>query len=218
MATELLFSNNCDLIRQLSFWVASMLLASFGLLAVHEVGHLLAARWSGIPVKRVRIGLGPTLCALSDRSGTNWSVGMMPIAGHLELRNGDGALTSVDPRALAVMHAAGPGANLLLSLAIYGLSLALFGEGGLVPSQDLHLPALAASMLSGLSIAIGLYNLVPIPPLDGGLLLVAALRALRGKRGPANSGSWVLRVGLTMNVVASVLLLSFLVVGLLWER
>ncbi|MEH2487411.1 site-2 protease family protein [Bradyrhizobium sp. AZCC 2230] len=168
------------------------------------------------PVKRIRIGVGPTVCVLSDQSGTHCSVGLFPIAAYLELRGDeDGVLSSAKPGALAVVHAAGPAANLAFSLAICGLSLALVGEGGLVPSLDFHLPALAASFVSALSIAIGLYNLVPIPPLDGGHLLLATLRAVGGIRSLPNNESWIIRLGLVVNIAASVLFLSLVAVDLL---
>lgn len=211
MASELLSSNDCHLIHQFSFW-GGLLIGLFSLLAVHEAGHLIAARCYGIPVRRIRIGIGPVLCELSDRRGINWSIGLFPIVGCVEMGDENGVLSSAHPGALAVVYAAGPTASLLLALGICGLSLVLFGEGGLVLSVDYDTPALAASILSELSFAIGLYNILPIPPLDGGLVLLAGLRALRGIRGPPNSKSLVFRVGYVVNIVATVWLLALVAV------
>ena len=93
------------------------------------------------------------------------------------------------PRRLAAMSAAGPAANLLLALGLFLLLKALLGAGFFVPPQEAsfgHLVAapaatpaasLAPALAFGLSVALNLnvllflFNLIPLPPLDGAGIL-----------------------------------------------
>lgn len=52
------------------------------LIAIHEFGHLLAAKWCGIPVERFSIGFGPRLMGFRHR-GTSYWFSWIPIGGYV---------------------------------------------------------------------------------------------------------------------------------------
>jgi Zn-dependent protease len=75
-----------------------------------------------------------------------------------------------DPRAGAAKIAlAGPGTNFLLAL-IFGIAVRI---AAYLPVSDLFVELLAIVVL--VNIVLGLFNLVPIPPLDGSRVLFAIL-------------------------------------------
>ena len=52
------------------------------LIAIHEYGHLLAAKWCGIPVKRFSIGFGPRLFGFK-RGETSYWFSLIPMGGYV---------------------------------------------------------------------------------------------------------------------------------------
>lgn len=58
---------------------------AFGLLIViHELGHYLAARWSGMRVERFSIGFGPVVWS-RRRGDTEWAVSAVPLGGYVKI-------------------------------------------------------------------------------------------------------------------------------------
>ena len=49
---------------------------------VHELGHFLAARASGIRVEEFSIGIGPRLFSRTGRDGTRYSLRLLPLGGY----------------------------------------------------------------------------------------------------------------------------------------
>jgi regulator of sigma E protease len=60
----------------------------------------------------------------------------------------------------------------------------------------------------GLTISLGIFNLLPIPALDGGRILLALPHALFGKRVPVNAENWV--NGIAMMLLLGLMLTIFL--------
>ena len=57
----------------------------FGLLiAIHEAGHFLVARWAGMRVESFSIGFGPAL-ARFRRGETEWRIGLLPFGGYVKI-------------------------------------------------------------------------------------------------------------------------------------
>ena len=166
------------LIRSIDwYWLASTaarVLAVLLCLTVHEACHGLAACALGDPTVRDRHRL-----SLNPLRHIDWlGLGMMLVAGF-----GWAKPVPVDPRyfkspkrGMALTALAGPVSNLLLAfLAMLFCHKVL---DGLVTSQAgfgyllyifLHL------FVAPLSIGLGLFNLLPIPPLDGAKVLGAFL-------------------------------------------
>ncbi len=58
---------------------------AFGLLIViHELGHYLAARWSGMRVDRFSVGFGPVIWS-RKRGDTEWAVSAVPLGGYVKI-------------------------------------------------------------------------------------------------------------------------------------
>jgi Zn-dependent protease len=150
--------------------------ALIGAISLHEYAHALSADLQGdrLPRAMGRLSLNParhldplgTLCILLIGFGWGKPVEFRPQA--LASRRFGAALVAL----------AGPGMNLLLALvsalafvplcrADAACSLGLVSEAG-VPQQFLFL-------FLGLNILLAVFNLVPLPPLDGSRLLTIFL-------------------------------------------
>jgi regulator of sigma E protease len=104
----------------------------------HELGHYAAARWRGIHVEKFAIGFGRPLAAWTDKRGTDWQVGWLPLGGYVKLYGQEGAgdvtdsadvAPEHDPRGprfhdkpvgdRAIVVAAGPIANFVLAAVLF---------------------------------------------------------------------------------------------------
>ncbi len=70
----------------LSFFVALMVIVF-----VHEMGHYLAGRWSGIKADVFSIGFGPVLWRRVDRRGTVWQIALVPLGGYVKFKGDSNA-------------------------------------------------------------------------------------------------------------------------------
>ena len=52
---------------------------------VHELGHFLVARWCGVRVDVFSIGFGPELFGYTAKSGTRWTISMVPLGGSVKM-------------------------------------------------------------------------------------------------------------------------------------
>lgn len=135
-------------------------------LTIHETCHGLAAYALGDPTARDRQRL-----SLNPLRHIDWlGLAMMLMVGF-----GWARPVPVDPRhfknpkrGMALTALAGPASNLLLALAAVFLSWVLYVRGDWMPPGVL-IPLLEFLLytLAPLSIGLGLFNLLPIPPLDG---------------------------------------------------
>jgi len=68
-------------------WIGPILqlIIGFGLVIfVHELGHFLAARWTGMKVERFVIGFGPRLFGIK-RGETDYRINVVPIGGYVKV-------------------------------------------------------------------------------------------------------------------------------------
>jgi regulator of sigma E protease len=63
---------------------------------VHEYGHYIIGRWTGIHSEVFSIGFGPVLWSRTDKRGTRWQVAAIPFGGYVKFL-GDADATSVRP-------------------------------------------------------------------------------------------------------------------------
>ena len=104
------------------------------LIAIHEYGHLLAAKLCGIPVKRFSIGFGPKLFGFTVAETSYW-FSLIPIGGYVL-----SALEDTDFRRLPTYKRitfalGGPVANILA--AFVGLLVIGLSQFGLTATQAL---------------------------------------------------------------------------------
>ena len=111
----------------------------------HELGHYLVARWFKVPAEVFSIGFGHDIFGWTDRQGTRWKVGWLPLGGYVKFV-GDMNAASVPgeesdvpeefrdrafqfrpawQRFLIVL--AGPMANFLLAILIFAAFFAFVG-------------------------------------------------------------------------------------------
>ena len=109
------------------------------IVAVHEYGHYIVGRWSGIKAEVFSLGFGPVLFSRKDRHGTRWQLAALPFGGYVKFLGDADAASGQDGAAMAdmaperlrqTMHgaplwartatvAAGPVFNFILSIVIF---------------------------------------------------------------------------------------------------
>lgn len=126
----------------------------------HELGHYLVGRWCGIRSDVFSIGFGREVLGWTDKRGTRWKVGWLPLGGYVQFAGDNDAVssphavTSAEPegsfaaaslwkRSLTV--AAGPIANFLLAIVILTVFLASYGRIGTPPVAEVVQPDSAAA-------------------------------------------------------------------------
>jgi regulator of sigma E protease len=133
----------------------------------HELGHYWVARWFGVGAEQFSIGFGHEITGWTDKRGTRWKVGWLPLGGYVRFVGDMNPASQADPdadvspelrsqsfhlkpwwqRFLIVL--AGPVANFLLAIAIFAAFFAVFG----MPST----PALVGQVQPGsVAASIGL--------------------------------------------------------------
>lgn len=67
-------------------WAIVGFLVAIGILVTfHEWGHFLVARWCGVKVERFSIGFGRSIFSRTDRHGTEFVVGWLPLGGYVKM-------------------------------------------------------------------------------------------------------------------------------------
>jgi regulator of sigma E protease len=195
------------------------------LVLIHELGHLWAAKWRGIPIAGFSVGFGPKLYSF-ERGGTEYSLRLLPLGGFvLPAAESFEELMEIPLRDRLAFYLGGPLANLATALPLVSLfNFSHAGPGGatfrglfLDPFLQTarftfevaaSLPAKLADfsqlqgvvgivqeggpiaagghsleLALGLTVSLALLNLLPIPVLDGGKILLALLeRAVPASR------------------------------------
>lgn len=132
------------------------------LVAVHEFGHFIAARISGIEVMEFAVGMGPKIVGWTGKSGTKFSLRCIPLGGFCAFYGEDDAegKTKDDPRAYHKQNvwkriftvAMGPMMNFVLAFLV---ALAFYWSSGLlevlpvVDAVSADTPAAVAGILPG---------------------------------------------------------------------
>jgi regulator of sigma E protease len=135
-----------DLMTTLLLFLGTILV----LVGVHEGGHFLAAKLSGVYVKEFAIGFGPRLASI-QRGETRYSIRAIPFGGYVSMAGEDRAETdseipeekllySKPPFIRILISLAGPVANLLMTLlvsifALWAFGLPLVQVSGLIPGK-----------------------------------------------------------------------------------
>ena len=156
------------------FWtLLAFVVALSVIVAIHEYGHYIVGRWTGIKADVFSLGFGPVLYSRMDKHGTLWQVAALPFGGYVKFAGDANAASGKDEAAMAAvaddpkalrhtMHgaplwartltvAAGPAFNFALSILIFaGVALSVGVPRTPVTVGDLRpLPAGSSQLQSG---------------------------------------------------------------------
>ena len=114
------------------------------LVTVHEFGHFIVARWSGVKILRFSVGFGKPLWLRRDKHGTEFALAAIPLGGYVrmlderdssaavEIKPGDVTYNKLGVWWRMAIAVAGPSANFVLAAFAYWC-LAVAGSASLVP-------------------------------------------------------------------------------------
>lgn len=126
-----------DWLLNLIYYVVPFIVLLGILVFVHEFGHYIVAKLSGVKVETFSIGFGKKLWGFTDKSGTKWKISAIPLGGYCQfLGDGDETSTTSEASKLSeedkkqafayqspykklAISLAGPGANYLFAILIF---------------------------------------------------------------------------------------------------
>lgn len=126
------------------------------LVTIHEYGHYVIARRSGVRILRFSVGFGRPIWSRVDRHGTEFAIAAIPLGGYVrmlderELAAGEtlpaGALAhnQLTPAWRIAISLGGPVANFLLAIVVYW-GLAAAGSSSVAPLLNAALPETPAA-------------------------------------------------------------------------
>lgn len=151
--------------------VTAFILALSVIVAIHEYGHYIVGRWSGIHADVFSVGFGPILYSRVDKRGTRWQIAALPFGGYVKFAGDSNAASGKDEEAMveddpvklrATMHgaplwaraatvAAGPIFNFALSIIVFSLVMLSSGvsRDPLTVGEMRPLPVEASGLQAG---------------------------------------------------------------------
>mgnify|MGYP003575305946 FL=1 len=150
----------------MNFFVVNAIVSLLAAIVLHELGHFIAARVCGVPVRSAGIGWGPKLYGVK-LSEVDCQVRLLPIGAYIQMDMG--ALQSRPLFQQLFVLGAGIGVNLTLCMASWGT---LFGA---------------------LNLALAVGNLMPLYQLDGWKSGIVICRRMFGR--PSPLVEWILTLG-----------------------
>ncbi len=129
------------------FTILAFLAVLGPLVFIHELGHYLAGRWFGVKSEAFSIGFGREVAGWTDRRGTRWKIGWLPLGGYVKFKGDMNPASQPSPEWLAmppaeraqtfqakklwqraVIVAAGPATNFLFAILVYIVLFASLGQ------------------------------------------------------------------------------------------
>jgi regulator of sigma E protease len=139
-------------------WIV-FILAFGGMVLIHEFGHFIAARISGIEVDEFGIGLPtPGAITLFTWKGTRFTLNWLPLGGFVRPKgendpNVPGGLAAASPWKRLFVLVSGPAMNLLTAVVIYAIIFSQVGVPDtnriMIASVSPNSPAAAAGFQDG---------------------------------------------------------------------
>lgn len=131
----------------IAWTIAAFVVALSIIVAVHEYGHYIVGRWSGIHAEVFSLGFGPVLFSRVDKHGTRWQMAALPFGGFVKFLGDSDAASGKDGEAISALSAAerrrtmhgaplwaraatvlaGPVFNFILTFLIYCAMILYFG-------------------------------------------------------------------------------------------
>ena len=155
-----------------AFTVIAFVVALSIIVAIHEYGHYIVGRWSGIKADVFSVGFGPVIWSRTDKHGTAWQIAALPFGGFVKFR-GDANAASVgtddsegsglsEDELRATMHgaplwaraatvAAGPVFNFILSILVFAALFTISGvpTDKIVVDEPLEVPFATQELRAG---------------------------------------------------------------------
>ena len=167
--------------------IAAFIVALSIIVAIHEYGHYIVGKWSGIKAEVFSIGFGPVLFSRLGKDGTRWQIAALPFGGYVKFK-GDASAASDKPDEAVLnamteeerrqtMHGAplwaraatviaGPAFNFVLSFLLF--AALLFARGvatdPITVAEARAVPVVAEELLPG-DVLLEI-NGIPVPPTD----------------------------------------------------
>lgn len=154
-----------------AYTVVAFVVALMIIVFVHEYGHYIVGRWSGIHADVFSIGFGPVIWSRVDSRGTRWQIAALPLGGYVKFFGDANAASAghvdelgglTDEQRRATMHgaplwartatvAAGPVFNFVLSILVFA---GIFWVNGIATERPAvgavrALPGVEAQLLPG---------------------------------------------------------------------
>ncbi len=170
------------------FTMAAFIVALSIIIAIHEYGHYIVGRWSGIKAEVFSIGFGPVLASRMDKHGTRWQIAAFPFGGYVKFLGDKGAASDRADEAVmqtlskderrSTMHGAplwaraatvfaGPAFNFILSFLLFAILLMFRGvTADPITVEELNaLPGGSAQELSAGDVILAIDG-KPVPSAD----------------------------------------------------
>jgi membrane-associated protease RseP (regulator of RpoE activity) len=147
-------------------FLVNFVVSFFAAMVLHELGHYVAARVCGVPVKQAGLGWGPRLFGVR-MSGVDCQLRMLPIGAYIQMD-----MVALQTRPLLqqlFVLGAGVGMNIALGVLTWG------------------------SLFGALNLALAIGNIVPFYQLDGWKSGMVICRRMFGR--PSPLVEWVLTLG-----------------------
>ncbi|MEE9389420.1 MAG: RIP metalloprotease RseP [Paracoccaceae bacterium] len=123
----------------LLFTLGAFVIAILIIISIHEFGHYIVGRWTGIHAEVFSLGFGRVLWSRVDKHGTKWQLAAIPFGGYVKFLGDANAASGKDGEAMGAMSdaerrhtmhgaplwarsltvAAGPVFNFILSIIIF---------------------------------------------------------------------------------------------------
>ena len=173
------------------------------LIFIHEGGHFCVAKICKVKVKEFAIGFGKIIWEKQGKE-TKYTIRMFPLGGFCNMEGEDEE--SDDERAFSKVSVwkriaivlAGPFVNIIFGILVYFILVTIVGiktlfTGGISTDQMVGIVGISEivvettgilnyiNLMALISISLGVTNLLPIPALDGGKILILIIEIIRRK-------------------------------------
>ncbi len=127
------------------FIIIAFLAALGPLIVGHELGHYWVARWFGVGAEAFSIGFGKEVAGWTDKRGTRWKIGILPLGGYVKFIGDSDPSSTTDrsedlpadqqrhsfhlrpPWQRFLIVLAGPMTNFLIAILIFAAFFAAYG-------------------------------------------------------------------------------------------
>jgi regulator of sigma E protease len=215
------------------------------LIFIHELGHFVFAKASGIAIETFSVGFGTKIFKRKIH-GTEYCISVIPLGGYiLPAIKDESEFYKIPVLKRIIFCVGGPFANIVLPVIILLVSgilnsdssivgiiinpfiqvfnnlfiimksipsmfdhpeqlsgiVGIISIGGKIIASDIQM---AINLLISLSLSLAVFNMLPIPALDGGKIILYLLEKIHPKllkiQLPATIAGWVIIAGLTVYI------------------